>query len=72
MLCVMMCLTLADDVLQLILSDNGVGLDNENLQTKTERFGHKLIRAFKQKLSPELTNQSDQGTKIIVDIQDLK
>lgn len=61
-------LKLMEDVLQLIVSDNGIGLDQSNLESKIDTFGHKLIRAFKQKLDAQVHIESVDGTTITLDI----
>jgi len=56
--------------LNLVVSDNGVGLVEEDLKVKTDSFGHKLIRAFKQKLNADVHIVSEKGTRITVAIKD--
>lgn len=60
------------NVLQLIVADNGVGLDDEKLENKKDSFGHRLIRAFRQKLDAEVNIENDKGTKITIDINNYK
>ncbi len=59
---------------QLILSisDDGIGLNPDQLQTKTETFGHSLIRAFKTKLDADISIQSEGGTRIELKIRNYK
>ena len=61
-----------DNILHMSVTDDGIGLDEETLKTKTESFGHSLIRAFKNKLDAELAITSDQGTQINLKINNYK
>jgi len=63
-------LNLKEKILNLVVSDNGVGLVEEDLKVKTDSFGHKLIRAFKQKLNADVHIVSEKGTRITVAIKD--
>ena len=63
-------LNLKEKILNLVVSDNGVGLVEEDLKVKTDSFGHKLIRAFKQKLNADVHIVGEKGTRITVAIKD--
>lgn len=56
----------------LIVSDTGVGLNQEQLQVKTESFGHTLIKAFKNKLEADINIFGDDGTKVSMEIRNYK
>ena len=61
-----------EDQLILSISDDGIGLNEKQLQSKTETFGHSLIRAFKNKLDADITISSDRGTKVELHIKNFK
>ncbi len=61
-----------EDSLTLEISDNGIGLDEEQLQAKSDSFGHSLIRAFKNKLKAEVRVDGTDGTSIQVEIKEFK
>lgn len=56
----------------LTLADNGIGLDAEQLKTKTDSFGHSLIRAFKKKLDAEIKISGTPGTSVTIEIKNFK
>ncbi len=61
-----------NDVLQLSVYDNGVGLPlNFNPDVK-KSFGHKMINVFLQKLKGEMKMISEDGTKIDIIIRNFK
>jgi len=53
-----------DDNLELIVEDNGVGLDKESLESDSNSFGFNLINSFKLKLGAELEVKSELGTHV--------
>ncbi len=61
-----------EDRLLLIVSDNGIGLNEAQLQSKTETFGHSLIRAFKNKLKADIDISGSDGTKVTLRIGNYK
>lgn len=56
----------------LVVSDNGVGLPEEQLNNKQEGFGHKLIEAFKNKLEADIRIESTDGTHVELLIKNFK
>ena len=61
-----------NDVLQLSVYDNGVGLPADfNPETK-KSFGHKMILTFLQKLKGEMKMYSEDGTKVDITIKNYK
>ena len=59
-------------LLRLVVSDNGIGLDNDQLKTKEDSYGHSLIRAFRDKLDAEIKVENQDGTKIDLIIKSYK
>jgi len=59
-------------ILQLVIADNGIGLEDQDLESKQDSFGHKLVHAFKLKLNADVIISSKQGTKIRIDIKEFK
>ena len=55
-------------MLYLKVADNGVGLDQHQLQAKKDSFGHTLIRAFRSKLDAEIDISSERGTIVSLKI----
>jgi len=60
------------DNLILSVSDNGIGLNQEQVKVKTDSFGHSLIRAFKRKLNAKINIESEVGTSITLQIKNYK
>ncbi len=58
--------------LLLTISDDGIGLSEDQLKAKTDTFGHSLIRAFKNKLNAEISISSDEGTLVALKIKNYK
>ena len=52
-------------LLRLVVSDNGIGLDNDQLKTKEDSYGHSLIRAFKDKLDAEIKVETKTVLRLI-------
>jgi len=61
-----------DNVISLIVSDNGVGIDDINDIFDGESFGYTLIDSFKDKLNADLSVDSENGTKISMKIKNYK
>jgi len=61
-----------DNRLCLSVEDDGVGLDESQLQSKTESFGHSLIRAFRAKLDAEIDIAGTGGTRVELIIKNYK
>jgi len=61
-----------EDHLLMIVSDNGIGLNSEQLKSKSETFGHSLIRAFKNKLDADIEISGIDGTKVELLIRNYK
>lgn len=61
-----------DHVLNLIVSDNGVGLKNEQMENKKGGFGHKLIKAFRNKLDANIILENRGGTYVELTIKKYK
>ena len=59
-------------LLRLVVSDNGIGLDNDQLKTKEDSYGHSLIRAFGDKLDAEIKVENQDGIKIDLIIKSYK
>ena len=66
------CLSEKDGQLLLDISDDGIGLTENQLTAKTETFGHSLIRAFKSKLDAEIIISSKNGTHVSLIIKNYK
>jgi len=60
------------DYLSLSVLDNGIGLTNIQLQERLDSFGHKIIRAFKEKLKAEIEITNDNGTQVHLIIKSYK
>lgn len=60
------------ETLSLSVKDDGIGLNEHQLQQKEESFGHKLIAAFKQKLDAEIDIDGTSGTNITIYIKNYK
>ena len=58
--------------LQLKISDNGIGLDPDQLKLKEENFGHSLIRAFRNKLDATININGDNGTEVTIIMNNYK
>ena len=58
--------------LYLQVEDNGIGLDKDQLDKKEKSFGHSLIKAFRTKLDAEIEINSDDGTRILLIINQYK
>ncbi len=52
------------DKLRLTVSDNGIGLSEDQFFNKKKNFGHVLIKAFKNKLDGEILLDGNNGTSI--------
>lgn len=61
-----------NNMLLLIVKDNGIGLDQNQLEQKEKSFGHSLIKAFKTKLGAEIKIGSFEGTSISIYIKNYK
>ena len=61
-----------DEQLLLDISDDGIGLTENQLTTKTETFGHSLIRAFRSKLDAEIIISSENGTQVSLIVKNYK
>ena len=59
-------------VLNLVVADNGVGIPNEQLENKQGGFGHKLIKAFRNKLDAEIIVENQGGAYIELFIKKYK
>jgi two-component sensor histidine kinase/Tfp pilus assembly protein PilF len=59
-------------LLHLVVSDNGIGLDTDQLKAKEDSYGHSLIRAFRDKLNAEIKVENQDGTKIELIIKSYK
>jgi len=53
----------------LLIADDGVGIDEQNLQAKTTGFGLTLIKMLAEELKGTFTLQNDHGTKHIVQFE---
>lgn len=62
----------SEDHLLLSLSDDGIGLNEAQLRSSTDTFGHSLIRAFKSKLDAQISISSDLGTQVTLKIKNYK
>ena len=58
--------------LQLIVQDDGVGMENPEQAMSGDSFGYDLIDAFKTKLNADLSIESLVGTKVIMLIRNYK
>jgi two-component sensor histidine kinase len=58
-----------EDHLLLSISDNGIGLNPDQLQIKEDSFGHSLIKAFRNKLDATIDINGDNGTEVIIKIK---
>jgi len=56
------------DHLFLSISDDGIGLDPDQLRHKEESFGHSLIRAFRKKLDATIDIDGANGTEVAIKI----
>ena len=61
-----------DGYLYLQVSDNGIGLDEVQLKSKQDSFGHTLIRAFRNKLNAEIDISTNEGTIVSLKIANYK
>jgi two-component sensor histidine kinase len=50
--------------LHLVVSDNGSGLDKDQLESNSESFGYKMIRAFTRKLDGNMQIDVKNGTRV--------
>jgi len=64
-------LRLDDGLLELVVKDNGVGIDMESFLA-SDSFGNKLIQAFKQKLKAELEVKNGDGTEVRFVVSDFE
>jgi len=53
-----------EDILELIVSDNGDGLETDDIDEDIASFGYQMIFAFKDKLNADLDIQSVHGTSV--------
>ncbi len=60
------------DTLVLSVSDNGIGLDPDQLRQKKESFGHSLIQAFRKKLDASIDIDGTEGTNVSINIRNYK
>ena len=58
--------------LLLQVSDNGVGMKEDQVDANSDSFGHTLIRAFKSKLDAKIDIQSKEGTVVKLIINNYK
>jgi len=58
--------------LQLCISDDGIGLDPDQLRHKEESYGHSLIKAFRKKLDATIDIKGDNGTEVTIKINNYK
>lgn len=61
-----------DGVLNLVVSDNGIGLPNEQVENKQDGFGHKLIKAFRNKLDADIIVENRDGAFVELFIKKYK
>ncbi len=53
-----------NDILELIVSDNGDGMESIEIDEDIESFGYQMIFAFKQKLNADLDINNAHGTSV--------
>ena len=58
--------------LLLQVSDNGIGMKEQQINSNSESFGYTLIRAFKNKLDAKIDIQSEGGTVVSLVINNYK
>jgi len=61
-----------DNVISLVVSDDGVGIKDINDIFDGESFGYTLIDSFKDKLGADLSIDSENGTNISMQIKNYK
>lgn len=59
-----------EDILELIVSDNGDGLGTQNINEDIESFGYQMIYAFKEKLNADLDISDAHGTSVKLSISE--
>jgi two-component system, sensor histidine kinase PdtaS len=60
-------MTESDSDYNLIVSDNGIGIEDEIIKNgKKESFGQRLIRSFVQKLKAQIEIKSNNGTEVSI------
>jgi two-component sensor histidine kinase len=57
-----------EDILELIVSDNGDGLESSNINEDIDSFGYQMIFAFKEKLRANLDIKNVHGTSVKLSI----
>ena len=55
-----------NDHLELVISDNGVGMDNPEQVLEGEGYGYELVNSLVEKLEGSIEVYSDNGTKVIM------
>ena len=58
-----------DERLQIIVSDNGVGIDEQIKETLGSSFGYRLIKVLKVQLKAALNIENNNGTTVTMDIK---
>jgi len=61
-----------DQLLILIVRDNGIGVSDPDYILEGDSFGYSLINAFANKLDAEVTIRNNGGTEIKLSIKDYK
>ena len=61
-----------DEVLNLSVVDNGIGIGNEIDFQESKTFGNRLIKAFTKKLNADLEVLNQEGTTINIKIRNYK
>lgn len=59
-----------NEILNLRVKDNGVGIETEMSRQENQTFGYRLINVFKNKLEAELTVDSKGGTDVFMSIKE--
>jgi len=59
-----------EDILELIVSDNGDGLESSNINEDIDSFGYQMIFAFKNKLNADLDINNAHGTSVKLSISE--
>jgi two-component sensor histidine kinase len=61
-----------EEGLQLIVSDDGIGISGDRILANEDSFGMKMIKAFSKKLNAEWDIQSEKGTTVSMLIRKYK
>ena len=65
-------LKVINQLLHLIISDNGIGMTSQQIANLGTSFGYKLVEAFTRQLNAELSIDHSSGTSVNIIIRDFK